>query len=212
MNQVVWVTRHGNREDFVNPDWRKTAERPFDPALSPDGFVQAQKTGERLVGEGITHIFASPFLRTVQTANEIADVLDKRIYLEPGLAEWMNPDWFPGVPEMLSYETLAQMYPRIDLKYTPFGEFTYPETVDDALERAGRTAHRLAGAYPGTILLVGHGVSVTGAVEGLDPDLEILECALCSIFKLIKNENGWETELRGDISHLGHAQEAKRFI
>ncbi|MBV8884961.1 MAG: histidine phosphatase family protein, partial [Chroococcidiopsidaceae cyanobacterium CP_BM_RX_35] len=68
MAQTVWLARHGNRIDFVNPEWFKTAERRYDPHLSDDGVVQAQQLAQRLKGEGIAHIFASPFLRTVQTA------------------------------------------------------------------------------------------------------------------------------------------------
>ena len=72
MPQTVWIARHGNRIDFVNPDWFLTAERPYDPHLSEDGHVQAKQLANRLKGEGISHIFASPFLRTVQTANHAA--------------------------------------------------------------------------------------------------------------------------------------------
>lgn len=211
MIQAVWLVRHGNREDFVDPNWKDTAERPFDPSLSPDGFEQAKRTGERLVGEGITHIFSSPYLRTVQTASEIAEVLDLRLYLEPGLGEWLNADWFPGVPELLAPDHLKSLYPRIDLDYSPQIVPRYPESVDEALARAGEAARRIAGAYAGTILMVGHGASVTGAAQGLIEDLEVEECALCSIFKLAKRDESWIAELCGDVSHLDHSEAATRF-
>jgi len=38
--------------------------------------------GQRLKREDIAHIFASPFLRTVQTANQVAEALDLPIKLE----------------------------------------------------------------------------------------------------------------------------------
>jgi hypothetical protein len=41
MTQIVWIARHGNRLDFVNPEWFNTAERPYDPPLSEDGIEQA---------------------------------------------------------------------------------------------------------------------------------------------------------------------------
>jgi len=41
--------------------------------------------------EGIAHIFASPFLRTVQTANQIAEALDLPIKLESGLVNGSIP-------------------------------------------------------------------------------------------------------------------------
>jgi broad specificity phosphatase PhoE len=43
--------------------------------------------------EKIAHIFASPFLRTVQTANAVAEMLNLPIKLETGLSEWLNPVW-----------------------------------------------------------------------------------------------------------------------
>ena len=106
MNQTIWIARHGNRLDFVNPEWFNTAERPYDPPLSPDGIVQAQELGQRLVGERIRHIFASPFLRTVQTADRVAQILDLPIKIESGLGEWLNPDWMKSDPERLSIAVL----------------------------------------------------------------------------------------------------------
>lgn len=61
MSQTVWIARHANRLDFVNPDWFLTAERRYDPPLSEDGIVQAQQLARRLKPENIAHIFASPF-------------------------------------------------------------------------------------------------------------------------------------------------------
>lgn len=214
MVQTVWLVRHGNRQDFVDPAWRDTAERPFDPGLSPDGIEQAKRVGERLRGEGITHIFASPYLRTIETAHHIADALDLIVYPEPGMGEWLNPHWFPAEPERLSLAALKERFPRLDTKYTPHLEPTYPETEAEALERAGYVARHLAEEYPKTILLVGHGISVTGAALGLVPSAEIVECALCSLFKIIRDEESgeWLMELCGDVTHLGHSEAAMRFI
>jgi broad specificity phosphatase PhoE len=58
MSKTVWIARHGNRIDFVNPAWFDTAERPYDPHLSEDGQIQAQQLANRLVGEGITQIIS----------------------------------------------------------------------------------------------------------------------------------------------------------
>ncbi|PSQ85633.1 MAG: histidine phosphatase family protein [Bacteroidetes bacterium QH_2_63_10] len=46
--QTIWLARHANRQDFVDPDWAKTADRPHDPALSTDGMGQARKLGRRV--------------------------------------------------------------------------------------------------------------------------------------------------------------------
>ncbi len=113
MAQTIWIARHANRIDFVNPDWFFTAERPFDPHLSEDGVVQAQELAQRLRAENITHIFASPFFRTVQTAHQVAEVLNLPIKIESGLSEWLNSDWMPSMPEKLSIDALQKIFPRI---------------------------------------------------------------------------------------------------
>ena len=55
MPQIIWIARHANRLDFVNPDWFLTAERRYDPPLSDDGIVQAQQLANRLKETNITH-------------------------------------------------------------------------------------------------------------------------------------------------------------
>ena len=103
--QVVWICRHGNRIDFVDPAWR--GHNGDDPHLSPDGVVQAQETGKRLRGEGIRYIFSSPFLRTVETAHYIAEAIDVPIYIEEGASEWLNPEWFSALPAFIPPQDLA---------------------------------------------------------------------------------------------------------
>ncbi|MGE5656576.1 MAG: histidine phosphatase family protein [Actinomycetota bacterium] len=213
MPQTVWIARHGNRIDFVNPDWFLTAERPYDPHLSEDGMIQAKQLANRLKTEKIAHIFASPFLRTVQTANEVATALDLPIKLEWGLCEWLNPDWMPAMPETLSVETLAQFYPRIDSSYLP-GTPHYPETGEQCLRRAGETARRLVSEYSQDILLVGHGASVVGTAMGLVTgvvDTEI-NASLCCLVKVVRQQGEWIVELNGDTSHLSKTETSIRFV
>ncbi len=213
MTQTVWLARHGNRIDFVNPDWFLTAERRYDPHLSDDGVVQAQQLAQRLKGESIAHIFASPFLRTVQTANQVAEVLDLPLKLESGLSEWLNPVWMTAMPERLSLEALAELFPRIDLSYSSRVVAEYPETGEKALERSGETARLLADEFPEDILLVGHGASVMGATMGLVGGIAKSEvnAALCCLVKIVRQDQGWVMELNGDTSHLSQTEKVIRF-
>lgn len=221
MTQTVWIARHGNRLDFATPDWFLTAERPYDPPLydgediphQPNGFKQAKRLGERLKREKITHIFASPFLRTVQTANEVAEALDLPIKVESGLSEWLNPHWMPSMPEKLPIEALHELYPRIDLSYTSRVIPEYPETGERALARSGETAKRLAAEFPENILLVGHGVSMIGMTMGLlgvtaKPEIN---ATLCCLVKVVRQGEEWVMELNGDTSHLSETEKVIRF-
>jgi broad specificity phosphatase PhoE len=214
MTQIVWIARHGNRLDFVNPDWFLTAEYPYDPPLSDDGVVQAQQLGQRLIGEGIRHIFVSPFLRTVQTAFHIAEALDLPLKVESGLSEWLNPNWMPAMPKKLSMETLAELYPRIDLSYTSRIVPTYPETDEQVLERSGETARQLAREFSEDIFLVGHGASVLGTTLGLvggsAAETEV-KASLCCLVKVVRHRQEWVMELNGDTSHLSQNEKVIRF-
>jgi broad specificity phosphatase PhoE len=214
MNQIVWIARHANRLDFVNPDWFLTAERRYDPPLSDDGIVQAQQLAKRLQAENIAHIFASPFLRTVQTANAVAGVLDLPIKLETGLSEWLNPAWMTEEPERLSIPALAELFPRIDTSYTPRITSQYPETQEKVRERSGQTARRLSAEFfPEDILLVGHGASVLGAAMGLVGEIAKaqVKASLCSLVKVVRQDSEWLLELTGDTSHLTQIEEVIRF-
>jgi broad specificity phosphatase PhoE len=211
MTQIVWIARHGNRLDFVNPEWFNTAERPYDPPLSEDGIVQAKQLGQRLVGEKIKQIFASPFLRTVQTANCVADLLDLPIKLESGLSEWLNPAWMKFEPEKLSLDELHKLFPRIDRSYTSRVIAHYPETSENVLERTAETAKYLTTEFSEDMLLVGHGASVVGTTQGLVGGMPEVNATLCCLVKLLRQEQEWVMELNGDTSHLSETEDVIRF-
>lgn len=212
MLQTLWIARHGNRLDFVNPDWFNSAERPYDPPLSEDGFVQARELGHRLKSERIDRIFASPFLRTVQTAYEVAKILEMPIQLEAGLSEWLNPEWMSATPKRLPLEVLVQQYPAIDLSYTSRVLPQYPESEEVMSMRMAETAKRLAAEFSENILLVTHGAFVVEGTAGLVGRKAAVNPALCCLVKLVRHSETWEMELNGDISHLSCTPEPVRLI
>src|SRR4051812_31418489 len=85
----IFLARHGNRQDMVDPGWAASAEEPLDPPLAADGVEQARRLGQRLAGEGIVAIVASPYLRAVQTAHHVNETLGVPMGIEPGFAEWI---------------------------------------------------------------------------------------------------------------------------
>ena len=210
MSQTVWIARHGNRLDFVNPKWFDTALRRYDPPLSDDGFVQARELGQRLKSERIKHIFASPFLRTIQTANEIAQILDLPIKLEAGLGEWHNGEWMTESPETHPQEFLQQKFPLIDWNYQSHLYPQYPETNEDVDRRTAATVRQLVSEYSEDILIVGHGASVYGVTQGLVANLSESKVALCSLTKVRGNGNNWNLEFYADTSHLSKIESEVR--
>ena len=207
MSQIVWIARHGNRLDFVNPEWFDTAQRRYDPPLSDDGFVQAAELGQRLKSEQIGHIFASPFLRTIQTAHEIAKVLNLPIKLEAGLGEWHNPKWMSEHPEIHPQDLLSEKYTFIDWNYQSYFTPQYPETKEDVNHRTAKTIKKLVAEFAENILIVGHGATVHGVTYGLVPDTEYFKVALCCLTKITRQQdNKWQLDLCADTSHLSQTE------
>ncbi len=210
MSQRIWIVRHGNREDFQNPGWAKTASRPFDPALSADGETQAKEVGLSLQGESVHRVFASPFLRTIQTASHIADALNLPVCLEPGIGEIL-PN-VKSTPELLPADERRQRFPRVDENYTAVDEFPYPETSEEGHERAAIAARTLTDRFPDkNMLMVTHGAPVVGIVRGLTGLEDRITVPLCCIFTLQRSDSGWDVIQLSETSHLSNQESSKRF-
>lgn len=210
MEQTIWIVRHGNREDFQNSEWAKTARRPHDPALSLDGEQQACELGVSLRGQPVHRIFASPYLRTLQTAHHIADALDLPIHPEPGIGECL-----PSVtetPEIISEDERSRRFGRIaahDACYQPI----FPEPEDVAHRRAAETVQQLADQFPHeNLLLVTHASPIVGIVRHLTGMQDKIRVPLCGLFTLKRQDMGNDWELVGvaDVSHLSNQEVSLR--
>lgn len=192
MPQTVWIVRHANRLDFVHPEWFLTAEKRYDPPLSEDGMIQARQLGQSLKSEPIRHIFCSPFLRTIQTAHYVAEVLNLPIKLEAGFSEWLNPEWMSEPPETHPREILEVNYPYIDWNYTSRIIPQYPENETIVMQRTRETARKLISEFSENILIVGHVVSVLGTLGELLGEKPDMKVPVCGLVKLGYNEEKWE--------------------
>lgn len=169
--KCLFIIRHGERLDKVNPLWSKNALRPHDTPLSKTGFKQAQRLGKWLYGKlPINHpiaIFSSPFIRCVQTADAIADQLEglkydglysdksTEICIEPGLCE--DPSYLNGSDDnsiwFLNSADLMSISTRIDFNYSPLkkvefkrndNEKTFYEPLNGGTEiRLNSTIHEI---------------------------------------------------------------------
>lgn len=200
--QTVWITRHGNRLDFVDPTWYHTAPKPFDPPLSADGIIQAQRLGKRLASEGIGRIYSSPFLRALETAHRVAECLDLPIEIEQGASEWFNPGWFPERPEVIQSGERSARLPRIREPDTSVVHPVFPESWDELLARTARCINTLVEQTREDFLVVGHGASVLGFAQALVGVEAQVNAELCALVKIVRRDGGWHMELNGDTSFL----------
>ena len=88
---MIYFTRHG--ESVANVADRALQARPDDAdRLSERGWEQARGVGERLRGEGIEAIVASPYGRAQETAHAIAEVLELPVETDRDLHEIRQSD------------------------------------------------------------------------------------------------------------------------
>lgn len=132
------VVRHGDRHDYANPDWAvataKAGGDVRDPPLSELGHRQARETAAALAalakaqGFKIDCVLASPYLRTIQTAAPLAQLLGLPVLLEEGLAETHHrPDTLPGAAERhasfpevdVSWRALHPITPDAEIRGVP---------------------------------------------------------------------------------------------
>ena len=125
----LWVLRHGEAEPYgTRPD----SER----ALTPHGCEEVLRSAAELIGQPITAIYASPYLRAQQTAQLVREALG----FEPDIrtVEWLTPDNRPqAVSEQLvsvDYALLVSHNPLVGnlLGYLQHGHVQAPETVKTA--------------------------------------------------------------------------------
>lgn len=79
---LAYFIRHAQSENNA----RRESERVADPALTEVGLTQAERLGAWSLQLELTRLISSPFLRTLQTAEQI--------HLATGLPAEVRPDWY----------------------------------------------------------------------------------------------------------------------
>ena len=141
----------------------------FDPPLTELGLHECKMVGEELRAQGVEihHVYASPALRCVQTADKILEGLQLRdqipIRIEPCLFEFLK--WYPTVPvkwPFLDFDELTKNGYNVDVSYKPFYPMESLRKDEDELMYYTRSHfivtsilknHQIDG---GNLLLIGH--------------------------------------------------------
>jgi broad specificity phosphatase PhoE len=135
---IVYFTRHG--ESVANVADRTMEPEPADgDRLSERGWEQARGVGERLRGEGIEAIVASPFGRAQETASAIGGILDLGFSTDEDLYEVRQSDAYRSASP--SYEGTGHVswMPRSAPDHAEPGA----ESFAGILERVTRVQERL---------------------------------------------------------------------
>jgi len=154
---ILHVTRHGQTD--VRSD-----HPPGDPRLTEVGRKQAELLGRRLKDDGFRGIiYSSPYLRTTETAQVIADVTHSVILPAHEMREYVirehQMDDFKGA----TLSDLTGAYSSVqDVRGLPTPWWTTGIETDEDIEARVRPLIEEVSQLGEDALLVGHGASVAG--------------------------------------------------
>lgn len=202
---TFFFSRHSIRLDVEDKTWSSRSDRPYDTPISFSGVERAIKLGEALKGEGITHIFSSPFLRAVQTAHLVAEQLDLPIKLEAGLCEILRKRWFktcgPAGPQFLPPEEFKRHYDRVDLSYQSQIKPKFPEGGQEVIDRTAATGKLLSEQYGSHIFFVGHGISIKRLAQSFTGYNVNIRRRLAGLTKIRRENNKWRVLMNAQVFH-----------
>lgn len=135
----VYFIRHGESEGNV-----KSIHQGESVPLSEKGIKQSQLLAKRLKDKDITFIYASPSLRTKQTA----EIISKELHLPVGYWEFLKERRRPSEIEGLSYDhPKASEIFEITKKNQTKADWKYSddESYNDLLNRAKEVERHLLG-------------------------------------------------------------------
>jgi len=210
--RTIWLVRHGLRQDFVQKDWGKTAERPHDTPLATEGRLQAKETGLFLKDKGVDVIYSSPFLRAVETASGISDVIGAPIRIEHGLSEVLKQEWFPEKPDFIPVEEMKRRFPMVDVTYRSRVFPDWPEDDQNGQldRRCANTVKTLLSDDWNTALWVGHGASVGSVGINLVGHVKDVCFRMCGLTGWTSGPDGWSGIYSG-VNHLSITEDEIKF-
>lgn len=161
----VFLLRHGATAANLEIPYRlqgRGSDRPLDEA----GRLQAKAAGMALSNAGLSAVFASPLLRSIQTAEAVAAASGLQVLIEPGVIEadigrWEGLTWDEAAAADPDHHRQFMQDPGI----TPYPE---GESFRDAGQRASIAIQNIASEYHGrSVAIVGHNILNRGYLAPL---------------------------------------------
>ena len=154
---ILWLVRHGQTDWNILGRWQGQAS--YAPGLNETGRAQALAAREQLKDVCISVAYSSDLLRSIQTAELIAEPSDLSVIPEPGLREIDL-----GVWEGMLSEDIQKQYP-VELEARSKDPFhvraPQGEAPSEVAERVLATVSDIVKRHPNeSVLIVAHGVSL----------------------------------------------------
>lgn len=167
MNTRVFLVRHGATILTVEDRFAGVTDVP----LSDEGREQARRLSERLSGDHISAVFASPMGRTMETAAILAQPHGLPVQPVPGLREINHGRW-----EQLTRQEVERQFPKECAEWNE-DPFTFaPEGGESGLAVTARALPALMdivrGHPGGHVLVVSHKATIRlmlSSILGFDP-------------------------------------------
>jgi broad specificity phosphatase PhoE len=147
---VIYFTRHGESVANVADRAMQVAAGDSD-RLSERGWGQARGVGERLRGEGLEAIVASPYRRAQETAQAISELLGLPVDTDADLHEVRQSDAYRAAAPDYAATAYITWMPAADTSFAEAGA----ESFADIVGRVDRVQARLA-ARDDRVLCVTH--------------------------------------------------------
>lgn len=210
-----YITRHGQiapESEFVGNHLYPAGEDP----LSELGREQARLLGERLKEQGFNGvILASPYMRTLETANIIAEITDLRVIPFAPIREIFKTEEQIAEYKGLTLDEMLEKYSRVDENATLEYPWWTPdiESVDEVLERIKAGVKIAESAYPDReILYVGHGASSNALIDayGIPKRMHpfLFNCAL----SYADPENSDFRPVHCDLAHIPYEKAYSNYL
>lgn len=190
--------RHGNKIGHAG-----------DPELTPEGKVQATKTGKYLKGKDINKIISSTYRRTKETAGIINKFLNIDVTYDDRLRERMN--WGSISDQPLDEFLKEWEYSNYHRDFKPKAGLSSNESSKNILELIKEIIKK---GNSENILLVTHGGVISDLLRTLFTEKELLSfnpefmqkldqlIHECSITTLIYKNNKFELKCIGSTKHI----------
>jgi 2,3-bisphosphoglycerate-dependent phosphoglycerate mutase len=199
----ILLIRHGESEAYVEGTSFPLTEGHGDPALSPEGHVQAQRLASRLATAGIDALYVTTLRRTAQTAAPLATRLGLEPRVEPGLREVHMGEWEGGVYRKM----VAEGHPVVRQAWAEERWDIIPGAEPEA-QFAARTSaaiERIAGAHPGQrVAVVTHGgvIGQVLATAAQSRPFAFITADNASISRIVVADGRWIIRTFNDTGHL----------
>lgn len=200
----VYLIRHGESAPLRAGETHALVGGHGDPALAPNGVLQAGLVAERLAKLPISAIYVSNLQRTSQTAAPLADALGLTPIVEPDLREIFLGEWEAGIYRVKLAEN-DPIWQRIHVEKT-WDLIPGSEKFADVQKRTRAVINRIAAEHPGKrIAVYVHGgvIGTLAATATGGRMYSFAESDNGSISHLVVNGDDWLLRRFNDTHHLG---------